>query len=235
MWFAVALLFFCAVYAVIRRISSASPGIAAPSRPGLGALTALGLAIAAIAWVVRIDWPIGTSWLNMQFCYFAQYVVLFAVGTQAFRRGWFTLLSRQLGLGLFWGALILSPIAMAALMGALADPEAGIKAIAGGGNLASAGFALWESLFCVAMCAGVLVLFREKVNFAGTWFKRFSANSFGVYMMHMPVLVAVTLALEPYTLPPLAKFVLSWLAATVLTFALVHLGLKRIPVVKRFL
>lgn len=235
MWFAVALLFFCAVYAVIRKISSASPQIAAPSRPGLGALTLLGLAIAAIAWVIRIDWPIGTSWRNMQFCYFAQYVVLFAVGTQAFRRGWFTTLSRQLGLLLFWGALILSPIAMAGLIGTLADPQAGIKEIAGGGNLVSAGFALWESLFCVAMSTGVLVLFREKVNVTGPWFKRFSASSFGVYMMHMPVLVAVTLALEPVTLPPLAKFLISWPVAVVLTFGLVHLGLKRVPGVRKFL
>ena len=235
MWFALALLFFCAVYAAIRRISGASFGVAAPSRPGLGALTALGLAIAAIAWVVRIDWPIGTSWFNMQFCYFAQYVVLFAVGTQAFRRGWFATLSRQLGMGLFWGALILSPIGMAALIGLDPDPAATIHGIAGGGNLPSALFALWESLFCVAMSAGVLVLFREKVNFAGPWFKRFSGSSFGVYMMHMPVLVGVTLAMQSSALPPLAKFAIAWPAATVLTFGLVHLGLKRIPGVKKFL
>lgn len=235
MWFAVALLFFCAVYAVIRRLSGASAGIAAPSRPGLGALTALGLAIAAIAWVLRIDWPIGTSWYNMQFCYFAQYMVLFAVGTQAFRRGWFTTLSRQLGLYLFWGALILSPLGMAALIGILPDPAAGMQAMTSSGTLPSALFALWESLFCVAMSAGVLVLFREKVNFAGPWFKRFSGSSFGVYMMHMPVLVAITLALESLSLPPAAKFAISWPAATLLTFGLVHLGLKRIPGVKRFL
>lgn len=235
MWFAVALLFFCFVYALVRRISAASPGIAAPSRPGLGALTALGLAIAAIAWVVRIDWPIGTSWYNMQFCYFTQYVVLFAVGTQAFRRGWFTTLSRDLGLYLFWGALILSPIGIAALMGVLPDPSVGLQAMTSSGTLGSALFSLWESLFCVAMSAGFLVMFREKVNFAGPWFKRFSASSFGVYMMHMPVLVVITLALESVNLPALAKFALSWAMAVALTFALVHFGLKRIPVVNRFL
>jgi peptidoglycan/LPS O-acetylase OafA/YrhL len=235
MWFALALLFFCAVYALIRRISSASLGVAAPSRPGLGALTALGLAIAVIAWVVRIDWPIGTSWRNMQFCYFTQYVVLFAVGIQAFRRGWFATLSRQLGLTLFWAALIASPLGFAALLGILPDPGTAMKSIAGGGNWQSALFALWESLYCVAMSAGVLVLFREKLNVTGAWFKRFTGASFGVYMMHMPVLVAVSLALEPVALPPLAKFAIAWPAALGVTFALVQFGLRRIPGVRRFL
>lgn len=235
MWFALALLAFCAVYAGVRRLSAPSAGVAAPSRPGPGGLVALGLAIAVIAWVVRIDWPIGTSWRNMQFCYFTQYVVLFAVGIQAFRRGWFATLPRRLGLSLFYTALVASPLGFAALIVSVPDAAAVMQAANGGGSWQSAVFALWESLYCVAMGAGVLTLFRERLNVTGAWFKRFSGASFGVYLMHMPVLVATSLALEALTLPPLAKFAIAWPVALGLTFVLVQLVLRKIPGVKRFL
>lgn len=235
MWFAVALLIFSVAYAVCRLLAGRGAGAAAPSRPGLAGLAALGLGIALVAYLVRIVWPIGTSVFNMQFCYFTQYVVLFVVGILAYRRAWFSAISRRLGLRLFWGALILSPLATLAVLASLADPLGALRTITGQGSWQSAVFALWESLYCVAMCAGVLVLFREGVNVTNGGFRRFAASSFGVYMMHMPVLVAVTLALETVVLPPLAKFAIAWPVALGLTFLLVEFGLRRIPGVKRFL
>ena len=235
MWFALALLVFSAIYAVCRLVLRGGAGASAPSRPGLGGLAALGLAIGVIAWLVRMVWPIGTSVFNMQFCYFTQYVVLFAVGVQAYRRAWFQTLPRRLGLGLFWSALAISPIASAAVLASLSDPGAALKSIAGGGTWQSAFFALWESLYCVAMCAGLLVLFREKLNVTGGLFRRFTVSSFGVYMFHMPVLVAASLALETTGWAPLGKFAVAWPVALVVTFLLVEFGLRRVPGVKRFL
>lgn len=235
MWFAIVLLVFSAVYALCRMAARGGAGASAPSRPGLGGLAALGLAIGVIAWLVRMVWPIGTSVFNMQFCYFTQYVVLFAVGVQAYRRAWFQTLGRRVGLSLFWGAVVGSPIASAALLASLSDPGVALKAIAGGGTWQSAVFALWESFYCVAMCAGVLVLFRERLNVTGGVFRRFTASSFGVYMVHMPVLVAVSLALEATGWPPSGKFAVAWPCALVGTFLLVEFGLRRVPGVKRFL
>jgi len=231
MWFAIALLGFSAVYALCRLVVRGGTGVAAPSRPGLAGLAALGLAIGVIAYLVRMVWPIGTSVYNMQLCYFTQYVVLFAVGVQAYRRAWFQTLPSRLGSRLFWGALIVSPLASAVLLAPMGD----LKPVTGEGTWQSAVFALWESLYCVAMCAGVLGLFREKLNRTNGLFRRFSASSFGVYMMHMPVLVAVTLVQESWNWSPQAKFALAWPVALVLTFLSVEFGLRRIPGVKRFL
>jgi peptidoglycan/LPS O-acetylase OafA/YrhL len=235
MWFAVALLIFSAVYALCRLMVGGGTGVAAPSRPGLAALAALGLVIGVIAYLVRMVWPIGTSTLNMQFCYFTQYVVLFAIGVQAYRRAWFQTLPRRLGLPLFWGALIVSPLASVAVLASLADPMGALHSITGGGTWQSALFALWESLYCVAMCAGLLVLFREKLNVGGGLFGRFTASSFGIYMMHMPVLVSVTLALQAVDWPLLAKWAVAWPTALILTFLMIEFGLRRVPGIKRFL
>jgi len=235
MWFAIALLVFSVIYALCRLVMGKGTGVAAPSRPGLGSLAALGVFIGGGAYLVRMVWPIDTSFYNMQFCYFTQYVVLFAIGVQAYRRAWFQTLSRRLGLGLFWGALVLSPLAWVGVLASLADPLPSLAAVHGDGTWQSAAFALWESLYCVAMCTGLLVLFREKANTTNTMFRRFTASSFGVYMMHMPVLVAVTLIQEPWTWSPEAKFALAWPAALILTFLLVEFGLRRVPGVKRLL
>ena len=127
----------------------------APSsnRAAFGALILL-TAIWSYSWIVmkqvlRFVGPFEFSALR----YALGTLVLFAVGTQAFRRGWFATLSRELGLWLFWGALILSPIAMGALMAVLPDPAVGMRAMTSAPN-ASAAVIRAASSQCIATRAG---------------------------------------------------------------------------------
>ncbi|NLW49074.1 MAG: acyltransferase, partial [Firmicutes bacterium] len=53
----------------------------------------------------------------------------------------------------------------------------------------SAAYAFWESFFCVGVCLGLLVLFREKYNTQGKLSRFLSENAFGVYVFHTPILV----------------------------------------------
>jgi peptidoglycan/LPS O-acetylase OafA/YrhL len=72
----------------------------------------------------------------------------------------------------------------------------------------------------MALCTGLLVLFRERINHGGRISKVLAENSFGIYFLHAPVVVAVTLAFGWLTLPPIAKAVVMdphHLAAVVFT------------------
>ena len=104
MWFAVALLIFCIVYGGVRLMLPGTPR-KITSLSGHKAVLALILLMGTCSFLVRISQPIGVNILNMQLCYFSQYVLLFAVGVLAYRGDW--LLRIPYSFGMFWMKLAL--------------------------------------------------------------------------------------------------------------------------------
>jgi glucans biosynthesis protein C len=95
----------------------------------------------------------------------------------------------------------------------------------GGLHWQAAGYALWESFFCVAICLGLITVFRQRVNTASLVTRFLSANAFAVYVFHAPILVAVSLCLRQFLVTPLAKTALVSviaIAASLLFAALVR-------------
>jgi glucans biosynthesis protein C len=235
MWFAVALLAFSLFYAIFRLVAPGPRKDIAATKVTLAGVILLGLVIAAIAYAVRTTWWIGTHFHTFQFSFFTQYVVLFVVGMVAFRRQWFAGISKRLGYGLLAGAVVLSPVAWAALLVFGGLFQQGFRALEGHGTWQSGAYALWESLLCVALCAGLLVLFRERFNGKGRVAKLMSDNAFGIYVFHPPVLVAISLAFASLALPPLEKWLIVWPLAFLATLAAVHFVARRTPFLKRIL
>ncbi|HLZ89835.1 MAG TPA: acyltransferase family protein, partial [Puia sp.] len=172
LWFCLALLFFCCVYAAWRTLTGSASGNSAltprkasttprsfPRAAGIIAFIAL---IAAATFLVRIPWPNGTSFYNMQFCYFPQYIAFFIAGTLAYRHSWLTTLPTAAGkrwgrIGLFGGLVLW--IALIILGGALKGQAA---AYGGGWHWQSLGMSILESMAGVGLSLGCLSLFREK-------------------------------------------------------------------------
>ncbi len=48
-------------------------------------------------------------------------------------------------------------------------------------------YALWESFYCIAMCLGLTVLFRDKLSNKSSLTEFMSDNAFGVYVFHTPI------------------------------------------------
>jgi hypothetical protein len=63
---------------------------------------------AVATFLVRIGWPMGSSFYNMQFCYFAEYIVFFVAGILAYRNSWLSglpvMTSRRWGFAGLFGA-----------------------------------------------------------------------------------------------------------------------------------
>ena len=233
MWFAIALLIFCLIYGLFRIIVPAKGKAALLPAPGLAKLISTGLVIAVFAFLIRTVEPMGKGLLYFQPAFFAQYILLFAVGIVAYRNNWFVTLPKRLGYGLLIGAAILSPIAWSLLLVLGGGLQNGVGAYVGGWRWQSAGYALWESLFCMAMCAGLLVLYREHFSGRGRVSKLMSDNSFGIYFVHPPVVVAVSQLFVWLTLPPLAKWLIVAPLAFLATLAVAHLAFRRTPLLRR--
>jgi peptidoglycan/LPS O-acetylase OafA/YrhL len=237
LWFAVALLLFCLGLAVWTRLrqgfggqalgstaTSAEPSAAPSGKLLLGFALLLGLG----SFLVRLVQPIGTNILNMQLCFFTQYIAWFAAGLQAARHGWLVPLAESRPARVAgWLALIGGPLAMLVLLAAGAK-SAPIEAFFGGAHWQALGLAVWEQLTGLGLAVGALALFARRLNLESKPLRWLADRSFAVYVLHAPVLVALAMLFRalPYQLYGLV--VLLTVTGLVVSYALADLA-RRLP------
>jgi len=206
MWFALALLAFCAVLAGVRAWEP-SPGLAAnpASRAPTGAaLLGFGAMLVLSTFLVRLVQPLGTNVLNFQLGFFVQYIAAFVVGVLAGQQGWLEALAKSHRARLAgWIGIVGGPLLLAALavLGG-PPPEDGSNPYGGGWNLRALGYAAWEQSAGLAIALGVLAWFYRRGNATGRMAKWLSERAFAVYLFHAPVLVALTPLIRPVAIHP---------------------------------
>lgn len=237
LWFCEALLIFCIIYALFRVIHRqlGTVRLFGKELPGKGSIWGFIVLIAVCSFLVRIPWPNGTSFYNLQFCYFSQYVFFFGAGILAYRGNWLNRLSNSMGrywgrMGLIGGIILwIGGITLGgALKGQLAPYQGGLH---------------WQSLVecCRDQLAGVgislflLVWFRQRFNRQGKLARFFSANAFAVYVFHTPVLITLSKMMIGLHLPLLLKFLLLTTLSILVTYLLCALLLRKIPLLKNIL
>jgi fucose 4-O-acetylase-like acetyltransferase len=235
MWFAVALLLFSVVWGFVRVLWRKSSRID-PERALPNDAQVLGLAaiIGLATFLVRIVQPMGTSIMNMQLCYFSQYIALFWVGIIAARRNWLPRIPYTLGRRWFYLALTLGTVLWMALGFLIVQTHSEAK-LSGGFTWQSAAMSFWESFFCVGVCLGLIVVFREKFNRKGPLVQWLSANSFSVYLFHTPILIAITLAMRNFNAPKPVKFLCATALGVVFSYLASAFVFRKIPWLKRVL
>jgi len=104
----------------------------------------------------------------------------------------------------------------------------------GNGHWQSAVYALWDSIFAVGMCLGVITLFRRFFNGQGRFGRFLSQHGYAVYVIHIPIVVAVAFALRGIELAALLKFGLASVIVVPTCFAVAFI-VRKIPRVSRIL
>jgi glucan biosynthesis protein C len=209
LWFALALLIFSVIYGLIRAFIPKTKLLQRnePFQLTHTYVIVVILLISLGAFLLRWVQPIGTSFYNMQLCYFSAYIVLFILGIWAYRHDLFLNIPYRFGMTWFkialWGGIPLWMVMIVA-----GGAMNGMTRFNGGLYWQSIAYALWESFFCVGVCLGLLVLFREKYNHQGKISKFLSNNAFGVYVFHAPILIALTLTARGIFIYPLLKMLL---------------------------
>jgi len=193
------------------------------------------LSIAIGTFIVRLVLPSGASFLNMHLRDFPQYILLFTAGILTARRQW--LLKFSFRAGIRWLTVIL-PVGFAAWLmivvcgGAL---EGHGRAYSGGWYWQSAAMNVWESFTCIALCFGLLVLYRERFNSQPRVAKLLSDNAFSVYVFHPVFVIAVARALHGIPWHPMVKFVLLTTAAALLSLVASAAVFRRVPMLRSIL
>ena len=237
LWFCLALLIFCLCYVAFSSARTPHPATKDSGKlSSAGQLIAFALILTAFSSIVRVPFPSGLSILNMQLGDFPQYILLFGAGIVAARRDWLPKLSYSLGLR--WLVTVLPAgflLWLAIAYTKVSAPFGYIPPHSFGGALLSIAFNLWEAFTCVAICYGLLVIYRKTYNHQGRLERFLSDNAFSVYVFHPPIVILAARLLHPLPAPPLAKFVLLTAIATVVTYLLSAAIFRRIPLLRNIL
>ncbi len=236
LWFVETLLIFALVYTAIRVLVPRKPrpdaNLLAPPRTWV--ILAFALVLGILTFVIRLWFPFGWAFgpLNLQLCFFVQYIAMLVVGVVAYRNDWLVRVPKAtgrlaLGLAVFLIAVVF-PV-MFILGGAAKGNEV---VFFGGWHWQAFAYATWEQFTCVAMITALTVLFRERFNRQGRLAREASASSYATYIIHAPVIILGALAVRHITIYPLLKFVLVSLVLVPLCFALAA-GIRRLPGARR--
>jgi len=228
LWFALALLIFCAALAAWRRWRPSPPAVPAPP-PDVRTLWLFGLGLAGATFAIRLVQPIGTHVLNFQLCFFPQYIAAFAVGLVAARHGWLAALAtsptaRRAG----WLALVGGPLVLAGVMVAGGPILDGHNPYFGGWTPQALGLAFWEQFAGLGLALGVLSWFSRRLDRSSPLLTWLGDRAFAVYVFHPPVLIALTMVFRSAGLNPFALAAGLTVTTLATTYAVADLA-RRIP------
>jgi peptidoglycan/LPS O-acetylase OafA/YrhL len=229
LWFAELLLIFSLCFVLWRRIQGPQPAdaralVRIPTPlPGWRAWMLSAVIVGAAAFAIRLEFPIGYNIYG----FFASYILLFALGTRAWRRNWFSQLAWKQARPALIVACVVWPILPLAWKLA-----GGGGSYIGGLSWKAALYAFWEPFVAWGLIAACLLLFREHMNRPSRFWDWLSRRAYAVYIIHPPVLVGIALLLHGWVAPALVKFAVVGLLACVATWLLAD-PLVRLPEVRR--
>jgi glucan biosynthesis protein C len=227
LWFIEALFYFTTIYLVWRVIK---PDPTKARRiPSNHVILIFGLLLGAATFAVRLVYPIGYTLdlLGFQIPFFPQYIALFIVGLLAYRGNW--ILAMPKDTARLWGRVaIVLLLLMPVLVIVGSAGYVGLGPFGGGWTWQAVAFAFWEQLFCIAVCVGLTVWFREKLNVQNRFTKALTENSHAAYIFQAPVLVYLAVVLQSVQMPLLLKFAVVSPIAVALCF-MAGFVVKKIP------
>ena len=238
MWFALALLLFCVVLTLgrIRKPAKTAPVSLPVNAPSGTTLLGFAAALVLSTFLIRLVQPLGTNVLNFQLCYFPQYIAAFAVGVAAGKHGWLEALAKSRRARIAgWLGCVGGPLLLAGAAWILGPPpESGPNPYAGGWNLRAFVLAFWEQFAGLGIALGFMAWFHRRGNTTGRAATWLSDRAFAVYLLHAPVLVALTPLLRPLVVNPFEGAALLTGTGLVASFMVADVA-RRLPGLQRIL
>ncbi len=231
LWFLSHLLVYAVIYVILGRLGWLGKQGVTPRRfPSNLTIAAYVTGLAMVSIVVRHWFPID-RWVFIgvptELAHLPQYFSFFVIGILAYRFGWLQDIPRRTGQ--LWLAIGIATVAFRYTYTA-----ARWRFLRGPGTALDFIWNLWEALLCVGMCLGLIYLFRACCNWQGTFHRFLSVNAYGVYLFHLPILIAIQVALEQTAYGPVTLTLISGVATLAACYLLTAM-LRWIPGVKRVL
>ncbi len=237
LWFVLMLLilavFYCIVYLIVPKNSEE---FVEKKPPRNALLVIICIIMGVLTFLVRLVFPAGggDTFFNIQLCYIIQYIIMFTLGVEAYKRDWFRNISDSQGN--FWFLIVLVSLVFFFVIGSLGGAfEGNNEPFTGGFRWQAFAYAMWESFYCMGMCIGLITLFRRKFNQQGKVTKNLSANAYAIYIIHAPVLIFISILFLFILIPAFLKFIIVLPIVLLICLFISHFILRKIPGAKRVL
>lgn len=231
LWFVEALLIFSIGYHLFGR-GDRGDGRKLAAPQGISLLK-YAVLLSFVNFIVRLLFPVGTGFSNLQFAFFPGYIGFFAVGVIAYRNNWFDTFSEIVGmrwLKISGAGILLFPVLM--VMGGAVDD---VTPFMGGLHWQSIIYSTWDAFVGTGLIAGLFVIFRRRYNKQGRTAKILADNTYTVYIIHAPIVIFLSYAIREIHLYPLLKFALAAVIEVSICFAVSHFIIRRIPFTEKVL
>ena len=229
LWYVQTLLVFCILYILQKRLF--------PHKKVVNNITPQNILFIILltgttAFFIRLVFPIGTSFSNLQFCYFASYIVLFIFGIIVGENNLLDNISQKANIIWLKLSLIIGTPIWCLLM-VFGGAIEGKMYINGGFNWQSITFALWESFIAIGFSIGLIALFKEKLNINNKFTGLLAENAFGIYVFHSPILIFITLLLRNWVTYATIKFFIVTIIASIacLLFSIIIRKIKPFKII----
>jgi surface polysaccharide O-acyltransferase-like enzyme len=229
LWFVETLLVFSLVYVAWRVVGAHQP------RPGDSALSTgwvlLFMAgLVTVSFLVRLWFPVEAEFQHLQFAFFPQYIAMFVIGGVARERNWLRDLDPTTGRRwLMVGCAGVIAIPVVLILGGAANDGGNLDNFFGGLHWQAAAMAVLEAVILAGMSIGLVAGFRQRFAAPTRLWRVLSRNAYAVYVIHAPIVVALTYACRDVPAPSLLKFVVLAPAAVVASFYVSDRFVMRIP------
>nr|WP_236692683.1 acyltransferase family protein [Aneurinibacillus tyrosinisolvens] len=187
LWFIENSLFYSLVYLLCTLVmkTKKAVGTAAQSAPTHTGIVLFAAALSLITFIVRIWFPIDHwiglfGFIQMEVAHIPQYISFFVLGIMAYRRNWLQQLPARTGKVWLAVGVILAVLCYLGFA----------PAIQGGLSLRAFIYPFYEAFECTGLIIGLLYLFRTFFNTSSSLSKSLAQNTYAVYIIHIPVLVA---------------------------------------------
>ena len=165
-----------------------------------------------VGWLSSFEsWVIIANVLMFQPANLVLYVCYFSLGIYAFSRRWFAN-GHGLGRLTMWG-----PVCFLLSIGYLIVVQ---KAFAGPTRELAIAFAFSHSFLCLAFVVVLISLARQYWNRPSVLGQRLASNSYTIYLVHLPIVVAFQLLLAGWRGPALGKFTIVALGSVLLSYGI---------------
>jgi peptidoglycan/LPS O-acetylase OafA/YrhL len=227
LWFLGHLMVYALLYTAYRAWRGArSEGASALPFPSNTALVLYVVALTAVDMVVRLWFPIdywGRFIFTAEIAHLPQYASLFLFGLVASSQRWLENIPERTG-------RIWLTVAVLAVIARFGYTIAHAEFISSDNVWNSIVWNLWEALICTGMCIGLPYWFSRHAAGGGR-FARFAGRSaFSTYVLHLPILVLIQLALEKTSFGPLTLTLVSGTLTVAVCYAIYALyGLRGLP------
>lgn len=227
MWYIESLLLFCLLYALMRQFCSPIHH-SCQSSPTIIGLAIVGSIMGIGAFFIRQIspqdhwiWPLYIIPLPLEPAHYLQYVMMFVLGILSWRFKWIDKINQEVGL-------------TSLLLGCSLAIGIYVRQEGVWNDFVTQWFGFYESLLCVFLSFGLLWLFDRHLNKASRFLTWCSAQSYGVYIVHLPIIIGIQYAFDEVWMRAWGKFMFVGTTALVISYLFVAV-LRSCTIMKRII